>query len=215
MTEKSFWSFLFSPKIWRGFPTNRQQRSSSADPQSFRKHWTQGKGNREYFMESAGVRYLHTSCFCIRNRIFTCENHSSLLWLARTHLRIKIYNTTFWGVFLSMYIIKRTSQRCTRRRKHFRGPENKEHQPRRGKRRTKRREQFSLRWCSKSGNPNDDYIWWSAALLLKEDGCDWVQPRTWTRKSGKLHKLTARAIDCKTVGFFLKIGLAYLSVRVA
>ena len=166
-------------------------------------------------MESAGVRYLHTSCFCIRNRIFTCKNHSSLLWLARTHLRIKIYNTTFWGVFLSMYIIKRTSQRCTRRRKHFRGPENKEHQPRRGKRRTKRREQFSLRWCSKSGNPNDDYIWWSAALLLKEDGCDWVQPRTWTRKSGQLHKLTARAIDCKTVGFFLKIGLAYLSVRVA
>ena len=36
-----------------------------------------------------------------------------------------------------------------------------------------------------------------------------------SRKSGKLHKLTARAIDCKTVGFFLKIGLAYLSVRVA
>ena len=38
---------------------------------------------------------------------FTCENHSSVLWLARTHLRIKIYNTTFWCVFLSMYIIKR------------------------------------------------------------------------------------------------------------
>ena len=38
---------------------------------------------------------------------FTCESHSSLLWLARTHLRIKIYNTTFWWVFLSMYIIKK------------------------------------------------------------------------------------------------------------
>ena len=25
--------------------------------------------NREYFMESAGVPYLHTSCFCIRNLI--------------------------------------------------------------------------------------------------------------------------------------------------
>ena len=25
------------------------------------------EGHREYFMESAGVRYLHTSCFCIRN----------------------------------------------------------------------------------------------------------------------------------------------------
>ena len=37
---------------------------------------------------------------------FMCENHSWLLWLARTHLRIKIYNTTFWWVFLSMYIIK-------------------------------------------------------------------------------------------------------------
>ena len=36
---------------------------------------------------------------------FTCENHSSLLWLARTHLRIKIYNTTFLWVFLSMYLI--------------------------------------------------------------------------------------------------------------
>ena len=35
----------------------------------------------------------------------TCENHSSLLWLARTHLRIKIYNTTFCWVFLSMYLI--------------------------------------------------------------------------------------------------------------
>ena len=35
----------------------------------------------------------------------TCENHSSLLWLARTRLSIKIYNTTFWWVFLSTYII--------------------------------------------------------------------------------------------------------------
>ena len=24
---------------------------------------------REYVMESAGVRYLHTSCFCIRNQM--------------------------------------------------------------------------------------------------------------------------------------------------
>ena len=37
---------------------------------------------------------------------FTCEKHSSLPWLARTHLHIKIYNTTFWWVFLIMYIIK-------------------------------------------------------------------------------------------------------------
>ena len=33
---------------------------------------------------------------------FTRENHGSLLWLAKTHLRIKIYNTNFWWVFLSM-----------------------------------------------------------------------------------------------------------------
>ena len=37
---------------------------------------------------------------------FTCEKHSSLPWLARTHLCIKIYNTTFWWVFLTIYIIK-------------------------------------------------------------------------------------------------------------
>ena len=37
---------------------------------------------------------------------FTCENHRSLLWLARTNLRTKIYDITFWWVFLSMSIIK-------------------------------------------------------------------------------------------------------------
>ena len=36
---------------------------------------------------------------------FTCENHRSLLWLARTNLRTKIYDIAFWWVFLSMYII--------------------------------------------------------------------------------------------------------------
>ena len=36
---------------------------------------------------------------------FTCENHRSLLWLARTDLRTKIYDIAFWWVFLSMYII--------------------------------------------------------------------------------------------------------------
>ena len=37
---------------------------------------------------------------------FTCENYRSLLWLARTHLRTKIYDIAFWWVFLSMYIIR-------------------------------------------------------------------------------------------------------------
>ena len=32
-----------------------------------------------------------------------CENHRSLLWLARTNLRMKIYDIAFWWVFLSMY----------------------------------------------------------------------------------------------------------------
>ena len=36
---------------------------------------------------------------------FTSENHRSLLWLARTNLRTKIYDIAFWWVFLSMYII--------------------------------------------------------------------------------------------------------------
>ena len=37
---------------------------------------------------------------------FTCENHRSLLWLAITNLRTKIYDIAFWWVFLSMCIIK-------------------------------------------------------------------------------------------------------------
>ena len=34
---------------------------------------------------------------------FMCENHRSLLRLARTNLRAKIYDIAFWWVFLSMY----------------------------------------------------------------------------------------------------------------
>ena len=37
----------------------------------------------------------------------TCENHRSPLWLAKTYLRIEIYDIAFWWVFLSMYIIKK------------------------------------------------------------------------------------------------------------
>ena len=40
---------------------------------------------------------------------FTCENHRSLLWLARTNLRTNIYDIAFWWVFLSMYIISSVS----------------------------------------------------------------------------------------------------------
>ena len=45
---------------------------------------------------------------------FTCENHRSLLWLARTNLSTKIYDIAFWWVFLSMYIINAiSSSTCT------------------------------------------------------------------------------------------------------
>ena len=36
---------------------------------------------------------------------FTSENHRSLLWLAGTNLRTKIYDVAVWWAFLSMYII--------------------------------------------------------------------------------------------------------------
>ena len=36
---------------------------------------------------------------------FTCENHRSLLLLARTNLRTKIYDIAFWWTFFSTYII--------------------------------------------------------------------------------------------------------------
>ena len=42
---------------------------------------------------------------------FTCENNHSLLWLARTNLRTKIYDKAFWWAFLSMYIVITNDQR--------------------------------------------------------------------------------------------------------
>ena len=52
-------------------------------------------------------RETNTPLWLLIGRIifFTCENHCSLLWLARTNLRTKIYDIAFWWVFLSMYII--------------------------------------------------------------------------------------------------------------
>ena len=52
--------------------------------------------------------FSHVKKFAIligRIIFFTCENHRSFLWLARTNLRTKIYDIAFWRVFLSMYII--------------------------------------------------------------------------------------------------------------
>ena len=39
------------------------------------------------------------------DHFFTCENHRSLLSLARTNLRMKIYDIAVWWVFLIIYII--------------------------------------------------------------------------------------------------------------
>ena len=52
-------------------------------------------------------RETHTPLWLLIGRIIflTRENHCSLLWLARTNLRTKIYDIAFWWVFLSMYII--------------------------------------------------------------------------------------------------------------
>ena len=50
-------------------------------------------------------RETRTPLWLLIGRIifFTCENHCSLLWLAGTNLRTKIYDMAFWCVFLSMY----------------------------------------------------------------------------------------------------------------
>ena len=60
------------------------------------------KKRREFWRET------HTPLWLLIGRIifFTCENHRSLLWLARTNLRTKIYDIAVWWLFLSMDIIK-------------------------------------------------------------------------------------------------------------
>ena len=53
-----------------------------------------------------GAKLTHLCGFWLDVSFFShVKKHRSRFWLARTHLRIKIYNTTFWWVFLSMYII--------------------------------------------------------------------------------------------------------------
>ena len=93
-----FFTFLTRKKLFENYFFLRmcaKQRSATC------------KKRREFWRE------LNTPLWLLIGPIifFTCENHSSLLWLARTHLRINIYNTTFWWVFLSMYIIKLHTQR--------------------------------------------------------------------------------------------------------
>ena len=53
-----------------------------------------------------GAKLTHLCGFWLDVSFFShVKKHRSLLWLARTNLRTKIYDIDFWWVFLSMYII--------------------------------------------------------------------------------------------------------------
>ena len=81
----------------------------------------------EYFMENARARCLRTICLigCIifltcENKAFTilsgrifvfkCEKHRLLLWLARTHLHVKIYGIPFQWLYdcISQYVYNKS-----------------------------------------------------------------------------------------------------------
>ena len=52
--------------------------------------------NRKYLMESAGVRYLRTSCWRIRNR--TSERSERVRFLIQKQ-RVRKYRTKWYGVY--------------------------------------------------------------------------------------------------------------------
>ena len=62
---------------------------------------------REYFMESAGVRYLQTSCFCIRNR--TSQRSERVRFLIQK--RVGKYRTKHFtcGIVFIVYILRHSS----------------------------------------------------------------------------------------------------------
>ena len=59
-------------------------------------------------MESAGVRYLHTSCFCIRNR--TSERSERVRFLIQKQ-RVGKYRTKYFtcGIVFIVYILRLSS----------------------------------------------------------------------------------------------------------
>ena len=63
---------------------------------------------REYFMESAGVRYLRTRYFCIRNR--TSERSERVRFLIRQQL-VRKYRTKHFpcGIVFIIYILRHSS----------------------------------------------------------------------------------------------------------
>ena len=64
--------------------------------------------NREYFMESAGVRYLRTSCWRIRNR--TSERSERVRFLIQKQ-RVHKYRTKHFpcGIVFILYILRLSS----------------------------------------------------------------------------------------------------------
>ena len=62
----------------------------------------------EYFMESAGVRYLHTSCWYIRNR--TSEHSEWVRFLIKKQ-RVRKYRTKHFpcGIVFIIYILRNSS----------------------------------------------------------------------------------------------------------
>ena len=64
--------------------------------------------NRKYFMESAGVRYLRTSCWRIRNR--TSERSERVRFLIQKQ-RVRKYRTKHFpcGIVFIIYILRHSS----------------------------------------------------------------------------------------------------------
>ena len=64
-------------------------------------HWW----DREYFMESAGVRYLRTSCWCIRNRTSELSERVRILTQKQ---RVRKYHTKHFpcGIVFIIYILR-------------------------------------------------------------------------------------------------------------
>ena len=63
--------------------------------------------HREYFMESAGVRYLRTSCWHIRNR--SSEHSKQVIFLIQK--RVRKYRTKHFpcGIVFIIYILRHSS----------------------------------------------------------------------------------------------------------
>ena len=96
LARKTLWVKLFSLNV----------RSGAASCNKRREFWRET--HKPLWLLIGRIIFLtreKTSFAILIGRIifWTCENHRSLLWLAGTNLRTKIYDIAFWWVFLSMY----------------------------------------------------------------------------------------------------------------